>query len=194
MDWIRKHRVWIVTHAPAFVMAIMLFVHPDFWKILTSYTGYTAVGFLAGVLLLNPLKAIFPRIVLLKRLNLYRQEFGVSCFTYATLHLICFIIKRGSISAMIPYLLHPALMPVIFIAMPIFVVMTITSTKGSLKKMGFQKWKRLHRKVYFAEASVVLHMVLVGEKFWAAVLFTPLIIIQLMRIVKNRSKSKLTSG
>lgn len=191
----KKNRVWIFTELPAAVMVIMLVVHPAFWKLLTPYTGYAAVGFLIGVLSLNPLKSIFPSVVLLKRLNLYRQEFGVACFIYALIHILCFAIKRGSLSAMIPYMLHPALIPVVFIAIPIFVVLTVTSTKASQKKMGFLKWKRLHRKVYFAEAAVVLHMVLVGEKFWAIVLFTPLLIIQCVRVYRNNKlKNKTISG
>ncbi|MBX9696894.1 MAG: ferric reductase-like transmembrane domain-containing protein, partial [Alphaproteobacteria bacterium] len=149
------------------------------------------LGFLVLVLALNPLKSVFPSSLILKKINLYRQEFGVACFCYAMVHFLCFALKRGSFSAVLPYVLHPALIPVFFVAMPIFFVLALTSTKYALKRMGFVWWKRLHRKVYYAEGAVFLHMILVGEKLWAFLLFTPLICLQIFRVLRQRKLKKL---
>lgn len=188
--FIRKYGVWSITHVPLLPMLLMLGIDPTLWKTLTPYSGYSAVGFLVLVLALNPLKSAFSTSLILKKLNLYRQEFGVACFCYSMVHLLCFILKRGSLTAILPYTLHPALIPVFFVALPIFFLLAITSTKYALKRMGFIRWKRLHRKVYYAEGAVFLHMVLVGEKIWALLLFVPLLCFQIFRIVRQRRLKK----
>lgn len=188
--FISKYGIWIVTHGPLLPMLLMLGIDPTLWQTLTPYSGYSAVGFLVLVLALNPLKSAFPTFLILKKLNLYRQEFGVACFSYSMIHLLCFIVKRGSLSSVLPYMFHPALMPVFFVALPIFFVLAPTSTKHALKKMGFVQWKRLHRKVYYVEGAVFLHMVLVGEKLWALLLFIPLLCFQIFRIIRQRKLKK----
>lgn len=134
--FISKYGIWIVTQGPLLPMLLMLGIDPTLWKTLIPYSGYSAVGFLVLVLALNPLKSAFPTFLILKKLNLYPQEFGVACFSYSMIHLLCFIVKRGSLSAVLPYMFHPALIPVFFVALPIFFVLALTSTKYALKKNG----------------------------------------------------------
>lgn len=178
----QKYQMWFITHVGAFVMALMLITNPEYWKTLTPYSGYSSVGFLITVLALHPLKKIFPKWMLITKLNRFRRELGVAACSYAAIHLLCFIIKRGSLQNTLPYIFHPALAPVFLVGFPLFFILAITSNKYSSRKLTFARWKKLHKKVYFAEAAVILHMVLVGEKFWAAILFTPLLILQLIRI------------
>jgi sulfoxide reductase heme-binding subunit YedZ len=181
----QKYQMWVLTHLGALIMVIMLITNPGNRKILTPYSGYFSVGFLLTILALNPLKKIFPGWMLITKLNRFRRELGVAVFSYAAIHLICFIIKRGSLQSTLPYIFHPALTPVFLVGFPLFFILAITSNKYSVRKLTFMKWKKLHRKVYIAEGAVILHMILVGEKFWTAILFTPLFILQLIRIWKK---------
>jgi sulfoxide reductase heme-binding subunit YedZ len=173
-------------------MGIMLFILPKPWKVLTSYSGYAAVGFLIAVLSLNPLKKLRPQWILITYLNRYRREMGVAAFSFATIHLICFIIKRGGILNTLPYALHPAIGPALLVAYPIFFLLAISSNEYSVKKLTFVKWKKLHKKVYIAEAFIIIHMFLIGQKMWAAILFTPLLILQFAR--KKIEKKKLSTN
>ena len=166
-------------------MALMLVIDPKNWKVLTSYSGYFAVGFLITTLSLNPLKKLFPRWMLITKLNRYRREFGVAVFSFATIHLICFIIKRGGVMKTLPFAFHPAIGPVLLVAYPIFFLLAISSNQYSIKKLTFPKWKKLHKIVYCAEGAIVLHMVLVGQKLWAAIIFVPLVFLQTLRIRKK---------
>ncbi len=190
----KENKAWIITHAGCVGMAMMLAFHPSSWKVLTPYSGFTAVGFLILVLSLSPLKTLFPSLLILTYCNRYRREIGVACFSYALIHLICFIIKRGGVVETLLYLLHPALIPVFWIAFPIFTLLALTSNQISLKKLGFLKWKKLHKWVYCGEVCVFLHMILVGESFYAFLLFCPLFTLQLIvYLKKKRAKSKISS-
>lgn len=169
-------------------MGLMLLINPQNWKVLTSYSGYSSVGFLIAVLSLNPLKKLIPKWLLITYLNRYRRELGVAAFSYATVHFLCFIIKRGGILETLPYAIHPAIAPVLLVAYPIFFLLAISSNQYSIKKLTFLKWKRLHSKVYFAECAIILHMILMGQKLWASVLFIPLLILQFWRKRKESTK------
>jgi DMSO/TMAO reductase YedYZ heme-binding membrane subunit len=126
---LEKYRVWFLTQTGPFIMALMLIIDPKNWKVLTSYSGYFAVGFLTTTLALNPLKKLFPRWMLITKLNRYRREFGVAVFSFATIHLICFIIKRGGVMKTLPFALHPAIGPVLLVAYPIFFLLAISSNR-----------------------------------------------------------------
>lgn len=180
-----KYQVWFLTQVAAFIMGLMLVVDSQNWKVLTSYSGYFSVGFLVATLSLNPLKKLFPRWMMITKLNRYRRELGVAVFSFATIHMICFIIKRGSIMKTLPYALHSAIGPVLLVAYPIFFLLAISSNQYSIKKLTFLKWKKLHKTVYIAEGAVIIHMILVGQKLWAALLFTPLVVLQFIRIRKK---------
>jgi sulfoxide reductase heme-binding subunit YedZ len=184
---------WILTHTPAVLMLLILAFDPSQWKLLTPYSGYCAVGFLILVLSLHPLKMLWPHWILLIKLNRHRQEIGVAAFSYAAIHVLCFLIKRGSLEATLPYLIHPALIPVVWVGFPVLIILALTSNQYSKKKLTAIKWKKLHKLVYLAEAAIFLHMILVGEKVWAFILFTPLVILQLMRRVKNTKNKRLSS-
>lgn len=94
------------------------------------------------VLSLNPLKAIFATNILLKKINRYRREIGVACFSYSFIHLGCFIVKRGGLGETLKFIVHPALTSVFLVAFPIFVLLTMTSNNMSIKKMGFFKMEK----------------------------------------------------
>lgn len=182
----KNYTGWILTHGGLLPMATILLIKPQYYQPILVYSGYIAVGFLVMILLLNPLKHFFPTKIFLKKINLYRREIGVACFSYAFLHMICFITKRGGVMETLPFLLHPAIGPTMIIALPILGILTYTSRNSVIKKMGFLKWKKLHKTIYIAEVIIFLHMIIVGETFYACLFFLPLFSVQLL---KKYSKS-----
>ena len=187
--WFRKNMGWVVTQTPALLIALLLAIFPHKHKLLIQISGYSAVGFLALVLLLNPLIHMFPAIIKLKKLNRYRREIGVACFSFALVHIACFVTKHG-IPKVFTFMIHPALIPVIFIAFPIFLLLALTSNNVSIKKLGFMKWKKLHKKVYFAEVAIFFHMFLVGKKLYAFLIFVPLFTLQWIRQSQRKQTEK----
>ena len=178
-----KLLAWGLTHIIAvFMLVALIFLPPKpYRKEILFYSGYLAAIFLVLVLVLNPLKAIFPQLQVIKILNKYRRELGVASFSYAFIHFLCFAIKLGSIGKTIPYLVHPFIMPGFLIAFPILIILTLTSNNSSIKKLGFQRWNKLHKKVYWAEFAVFLHIILIGNKLYALIIFIPLFILQFIR-------------
>ncbi len=180
--FIKNYVGWLLTHAPALIMIILLVINPKNWKALTTYSGYFSVGFFVLILSLNPLKTLFPKLLIVTKLNRYRQEIGVASFSYALIHLVCFVIKRGGINETIPYLfLHPAIIVGFWIAFVVMFLLAITSNKWSMRTFTFAKWKKLHKKVYLAEIAVFAHMIILKQAKWAFIIFTPLLLLQLGR-------------
>jgi sulfoxide reductase heme-binding subunit YedZ len=183
----KNYKAWIITHFPAFIMLIYLAIDTNWRKIFFKYSAYIAVVFLIISLALNPLKSLFPTSFFLKELNKYRREFGVTVFSYTLIHILCYIIKKGGLKAALPYIFtKTALIPAVYIALPILLIMTLSSNDISVKKLGYSKWKNIHKNIYLAEIAIFIHMILVEEAFYAFLLFTPLFILQITKIIKAK--------
>lgn len=98
--------------------------------------------------------------------------------------------KKATIAKAIVYLVKPAIIPASFLALPILASLTLTSNNYSIKKLGFQKWKNLHKKVYLAEFAAFIHIMLMGNKLYAVILFVPVFILQFIRIMSRYFPNK----
>lgn len=183
------NNAWTVTHIGVAIFALYLGIKPESYKDIIHYSGYAALFHLVLVLALNPLRVLFETSIFLKKLNRYRREIGVACFSYSLVHLACFIVKRGGLSETLKFLLHPALISVFFISFPILFLLTLTSNNVSIKQLGFLKWKRLHNTVYLAEIGVFIHMLMLGAIKLALSTLIPLVIFQYQRKRKKRLQS-----
>ena len=181
-----KAIAWLVTHSAFIVMTLILMIDYTQWNIILMYSGYFALGFFIITLALNPLGKISDSVLLFK-LNRYRRQLGVASFSYALLHATCFIIKRLIYGKWI-FMLHPAIIPVLFIGFPLLLALALTSNQPSIKKLGFAKWKSLHNTVYIAEAAIFIHLILSGYKILALTTFVPLFILQFIRRRINQRK------
>lgn len=118
--------------------------------------GRTALYFLIASLAVTPLLRI-TGINLMK----FRRALGLLCFTYAGLHLLSWatmdmallwsqmakdVVKR-------PYLLFG--MSALLLLLPL----AITSNNMSIRRMGGQAWRNLHKLVYIAAPLVALHWI-----------------------------------
>ena len=177
----QKYLGWLITHSLFIAMLISILWDPHQLTWQFKCSAYVAVGSLCLILSLNPLKLVFPRWILIHRLNRYRQEIGVSVFSYALIHVLCVAIGSGSLASWLSLAQYPPFMSVMLVSMPIFFILAVTSTQFSKMKLGFKNWKRLHRLVYVAEAGVIVHLWMVGQSTLVTVLFLPLVVVQLLR-------------
>lgn len=91
-----------------------------------------------------------------------RRSFGVMGTAFVLLHILAVFNFFFQWDLAAPfYSLNPLENPIIFgvIAFPILFVMALTSTDWAVAKMGYPKWKALHRLVYFAFLASVLHFI-----------------------------------
>jgi sulfoxide reductase heme-binding subunit YedZ len=124
-------------------------------EFVTHTTGMLALIFLMLSLAVTPLRKAIGQPWLIK----LRRMLGLFAFFYGSLHLFAFVWfdKSFSIRAIIDDTLKR---PFILLGMLGFVLMVplaITSTNKMVKRLGGERWNRLHRAVYFAAAAGVLH-------------------------------------
>ena len=176
---LRRIPVWAVWLAGAVPFAVLL------WDIFTGglgvdpvqevehRLGQTALYFLIGGLAVTPLLRLTG--VSLMR---FRRAIGVICFAYALPHVLAWVVLDmgllwGQMARDIlkrPYLLFGMGSFLILIAL------AVTSNNFSLRRMGGQAWRRLHKLVYVAAPLAAMHWLWaikvneIAPIFWAAVI------------------------
>lgn len=117
--------------------------------------GLVALIFLVAALTCTPLKTLFGWTWPLR----LRRMLGLYGFSYAALHVSTYVgidqfFDWSAISADI------LKRPFIFVGFATFVLLiplAITSTAASVKRLGYARWKQLHRLAYVAPLLGVLH-------------------------------------
>ena len=120
--------------------------------------GYIALALLALTLACTPAQ-------MLLGLNWpvrIRKLLGDFCFFYACLHLCTYVVLDQGLS--LPDIVKDVLKhKFIFFGMATWVLLlplAVTSTKGWQQRLGFRRWKRLHRAVYLAGGLASFHFLL----------------------------------
>jgi sulfoxide reductase heme-binding subunit YedZ len=121
---------------------------------ITQRTGRIAIIWLVLSLACTPLNIIFG----LKPFNQVRRPLGLYAAFYACLHMLTFFILDYGLNWKLitqtiiekPYILLGAT------GLLILILLTFTSTKKSMKKLG-KKWNQIHRLVYPAAIILALH-------------------------------------
>lgn len=119
--------------------------------------GLVALVFLVAALLCTPAKTLFGWTWPAR----LRRMLGVLAFLYASLHLATYAaLDQGfAWGAIWADLTKRKFIYVGMFAYLCLVPLAITSTNGAVKRLGFRRWKRLHRLAYLAPALAVLHFV-----------------------------------
>jgi len=119
--------------------------------------GLTALIFLVTSLACTPARRVFgwtwpPRI---------RRELGHFAFFYASLHFICYLTLDQFFdwSTIFTDVVQRPFITVGFAALVLMLPLALTSTNGSLRRLGFKRWTRLHQLVYVAGALAVVHFI-----------------------------------
>jgi sulfoxide reductase heme-binding subunit YedZ len=120
--------------------------------------GYIAFVHLVLTLACTPLQIVAK----LKWPTLLRKLLGDFCFFYASLHLLTYVVIDQGFD------LHAIFKDVfkhkfIFLGMATWVLLlplAVTSTQGWQKRLGFRRWKRLHRLVYLCGGLASFHFLL----------------------------------
>ena len=88
-----------------------------------------------------------------------RRVLGVTAFTYALLHFLFYVgvDKFFDWATISKDLTRRPFLMVGFAALLCLTPLAITSTDGWVRRLGFRRWKLLHRLVYLAAALAVVH-------------------------------------
>ncbi|MBX2804641.1 MAG: protein-methionine-sulfoxide reductase heme-binding subunit MsrQ [Hyphomicrobiales bacterium] len=174
--------------APAvylFAAAFMNALGADPLKALENQLGEWALRLLILGLAVTPLMRL-ARINLVK----YRRAIGLSAFIYVSLHLLVYVWldQQQNWSAIWQDIVKR---PYITIGMTAFLMLAplaITSNRLSIRKLGAQGWRRLHRLVYVAAILGAVHYLLI-VKAWPLepiVYFGLIVFLLALRLVPAR--------
>jgi methionine sulfoxide reductase heme-binding subunit len=122
---------------------------------ITHYTGDWTIRFLLITLSITPLRKIFDQPKLVR----YRRMLGLFAFFYVCLHFSVWLVldKFFNLPEMWADILKRRYITVGMLGFAMLIPMAVTSTAGWVRRMGFAKWQRLHRLIYFATLAGVIH-------------------------------------
>jgi len=122
---------------------------------ITHYTGDWTIRFLLITLSVTPLRKILNEPKLVR----YRRMLGLFAFFYVCLHFLTWFVldKAFSVPDMWADILKRRFITVGMLGFAMLLPLAVTSTAGWVRRLGFVKWQRLHRLVYFAALAGVIH-------------------------------------
>ena len=150
--------------------------------------GDWALRFLCIGLALTPLKKIFHQSWLVR----FRRMMGLFAFFYASMHFLVFIVLDLSLSWE-AFVDEVPKSPYILVGLFTFILLiplALTSTKAMQKRLG-KHWIKLHRLVYLAGISAVVHYLWLvksdfNEPLFYAVLMFILLSFRLFATIRTR--------
>jgi sulfoxide reductase heme-binding subunit YedZ len=88
-----------------------------------------------------------------------KKHLGLLAFGYLTLHLLTWaVLDQGlQLGSLVKDVLERPFVTVGFTAWLLLVPLALTSTPASVRRLGFARWKRLHRLVYLCAVLGVVH-------------------------------------
>lgn len=179
---------WALLALPATGMIAQAFAAVPNYERLLHPTGEFSARFLIILMMITPLRMIFPTSSALLWLNRRRRYLGVASFGYAALHTLYYILDKGSFSAIAAEAFELGIWTG-WLAFIIYIPLAATSNDASLQWLR-RKWKPLQRTTYIAAIAILAHWVFVHNEFGAALVHvTPLVLLEAYRVWKNFSSS-----
>ena len=122
---------------------------------ITHFTGDWTLRFLLITLAVTPLRWLLNR----PQVTRFRRMLGLYAFFYGILHLTVWIWldKNFDTGEMYTDIFKRKFITVGMLGLLLMAPLAITSTAGWVRRMGFARWQRLHRLVYFSAAAGVVH-------------------------------------
>jgi methionine sulfoxide reductase heme-binding subunit len=122
---------------------------------ITHYTGTWTIRFLLITLSVTPFRKIFNQ----PKIARYRRMLGLFAFFYVCLHFLTWFVldKFFSFPEMWADILKRRYITVGMLGFAMLLPLAVTSTAGWVRRLGFVRWQRLHRLIYFAALAGVIH-------------------------------------
>ena len=155
--------------------------------------GYITFVFLALTLACTPLQLLLGW----KWTLLLRKLLGDFCFFYASLHLLTYVVLDQGLAwgDIVKDVLKHKFILLGMATWTLLLPLAVTSTSGWQKRLGFRRWKLLHRLVYLAGGLASFHFFLrfktprIETLVWMAVIAALL----LVRVVETARRRMLQS-
>lgn len=129
---------------------------------ITHATGNWTLRFLLITLTITPARKLFHVPSLIK----FRRMLGLYAFFYASLHLMTYVWfdKEFVVHDMLVDIAKRKFITVGLLAFTLLVPLAVTSTTGWIRRLGGKRWQLLHRLIYVAAISGVIHYIWLVKK------------------------------
>jgi sulfoxide reductase heme-binding subunit YedZ len=119
--------------------------------------GFWALTFLLCSLLATPLNAFLGWTAPVR----VRRMVGLFAFYYASLHFVTYfaIDQFFDLHAIVEDVVKRKFITIGFLAFLMLIPLAVTSTNGWVRRLGFVRWKRIHRMSYAAAVLGVIHFI-----------------------------------
>jgi methionine sulfoxide reductase heme-binding subunit len=152
--------------------------------------GFWTLTLLLVSLAATPLKTLFGWTAQMR----VRRMLGVYAFFYAALHFSTYLAldQALDISEIGADIAKRKFITIGFAAFVTLIPLAVTSTDRAVKRLGFRRWKRLHRLVYVAAVLGVVHFVwrVKADYLEPALFAVALVALLVMRFLPARSKER----
>jgi sulfoxide reductase heme-binding subunit YedZ len=150
--------------------------------------GFWTLSFLVLSLGATPMKIVFGWTFQMR----VRRMIGLFAFFYASLHFATYVaLDQGfDLSDIAQDIVKRKFITIGFLAFVLLVPLAITSTDRAVKRLGFRRWKRLHRLAYAAAVLGVIHFVwrVKADLLQPAIFAAVLAVLFVVRIAAARRK------
>ncbi len=130
-----------------------------------------------------------------------RRTVGLLAFAYASLHLVWYvgIDQVGDVGLLVKDVTKRKFMAVGFVAWLILLPLAVTSTSRWVRRLGYVRWKRLHRLVYAAALLGVVHFIWrvkadLRQPLWFAAVIGALLALRLIPRAPRRAPARAAVG
>lgn len=122
---------------------------------LQHFTGDWTLRFLLITLSITPLR----KLLNLPNLIRFRRMLGLFAFFYVSLHFLTYIgpDQAFDFAAMMKDVAKRPFITVGFTGFVLLIPLAVTSTRGWIRRLGGKNWQALHRLIYVAALSGVIH-------------------------------------
>lgn len=112
-----------------------------------------------------------------------RRSLGIAAGCYVVLHFSAYLGREAFESKAFIQIFEKFYLTMGFFAMVMVLSMALTSNDFSVKKLGFKRWKTLHRMIHVASIFILIHIFLIekGNLPLMAIMTFPLIPFQAFR-------------
>ena len=124
-------------------------------EVITRQSGLWALRFLLITLCVTPLRWFTG----INSLTRFRRMLGLYTFFYATVHMLLYLGLDQSFNLhdIIRDIIKRPFITIGFFSFAALLPLVITSTNNMIKRLGGQRWRRLHKLTYFIAAASCLH-------------------------------------
>lgn len=124
-------------------------------EVITHSTGDWTLIFLLVTLSVTPLRKVTGQLWLIR----FRRMFGLFAFFYVTLHFLTYVWldKFFDLREMLADVAKRKFITIGFAGFMLLIPLAITSTSGWIRRLGGQRWNRLHQLIYLTAIAGVIH-------------------------------------